>query len=108
MPTINLKKSIKKPPQPGRKNGDSFYNTPQWKNLRNRYIREHPYCQMCLEDGHVVEAEEVHHIKPFLEGTTEEEKWSLLTDEDNLMSLCKDHHHQVHNEKKKFNKASLP
>ena len=42
--------------------------------------------------------DEVHHIKPILQGKTDEEKMELATDYDNLVGLCEFHHHLRHNE----------
>lgn len=104
MPTINKLKKVKEKQVPYKhegKRGSKFYNTIQWKNLRNRYIKEHPFCEICESKGIVKLAEEVHHKEEFLKGTTEEDKWNLLLDEDNLMSLCSDCHHEIHNEERK-------
>lgn len=79
-----------------------YYNTPQWKNLRNSYIREYPICEVCnmlniTEDYNPVKpSEEVHHIIPFLSMATDEERKDTLLDEDNLIALCKKHHRDIH------------
>ena len=104
MPTINKNKKIREKPTQYKHEGNQgskYYNTKQWNNLRNRYIKEHPFCEMCLEEGKVKLAEQVHHKTEFLSGLTEEERWQLLTDEDNLQSLCSECHHKIHNEKRK-------
>lgn len=78
-----------------------YYNSMQWRNLRNYYIHTHPLCERCYNIyGRSVPAEEVHHKKEFLKGQTEQERWQLLTDPDNLMSLCSACHHEIHNERK--------
>lgn len=81
-----------------RVNGKSMYNSIHWQKLRNMYIHEHPLCERCLANGRSVAAEEVHHKKPFSTGATIDERWSLLLDVNNLMSLCKDCHHAIHND----------
>ena len=97
MPTISKKRHHKKRPYVNPQQTTlRYYNTPQWKNLRNRYIKEHPFCEMCLEKGIVKSAEEVHHIVPFGTGATEEERWNLLTSESNLLSLCIPCHKKIH------------
>ena len=68
-----------------------FYNTTIWINLRSRWLREHPFCEVC---EHL--ATDVHHRKEFLKGKTLQEQWELFTDEDNLVSLCDKCHHDVH------------
>ena len=77
-------------------NSAKYYNSIQWKRLRNYYIRRHPLCEECLSKGIVKPAEEVHHKLIILGGITEEERWERLTNEDNLMSLCKECHDKIH------------
>ena len=103
MPTINRNRIHHKELPYKHENNKShlYYNTKQWKNLRNYYIRRNPLCEICLSKGIVKPAEEVHHIRPFMMGTTDEERYKLLTDEDNLMSLCRECHDEVH---RKLNK----
>ena len=61
-----------------------------WKRIRDRYVKEHPLCEMCLKEGRYTPVEEVHHIKPVSQGGTHAR--------DNLMSLCRHHHEAVHHE----------
>ena len=63
----------------------------QWKKIRDRYVKIHPLCEMCLKEGKSVLVDEVHHIKPLSEGGTH--------DENNLMSLCKSCHEKIHRER---------
>ena len=92
------KDRIKVKPTPYIHNNKSreFYNTTIWINLRSRWLREHPFCQICEEAGRTTLATDVHHIKNFLSGVDDDEKWKLFTDEDNLMSLCDSCHHAIH------------
>ena len=53
----------------------------QWQRIRDRYIAEHPLCEICEKHGKTTPAEEVHHIKPLSDGGTH--------DVSNLMALCK-------------------
>ncbi len=106
MPTINRIKKIEVKQVPYKHNGKQgtkYYNSLQWKNLRNRYIKENPFCERCLSKGIVRLAEEVHHKEEFLKGISEEDKWNLLLNEDNLMSLCSECHHEIHNNERKKN-----
>ena len=41
-------------------------------------------------------ATDVHHVRAFLTGSDDTEKWKLFTDEDNLVSLCDSCHHNIH------------
>lgn len=63
----------------------------QWKKIRDRYVKIHPLCEICLKEGKSVLVDEVHHIKPLSEGGTH--------DENNLMSLCKSCHEKIHRER---------
>lgn len=101
MPTIN-KQPRKKPDYT--KRGDNIlaakiYNTPQWKNLRKIKLMSNPVCEMCLEQGKVSPTEEIHHITPILTGKDELEMMDLAFNYDNLISLCKECHHSLHNKK---------
>ena len=78
-----------------------YYNTVQWHNLRDRYIKEHPFCEECAKDNIITIAQEVHHKYEFLNGNTDEERTNLLLDEDNLMSVCRKCHRKIHNERHK-------
>lgn len=61
-----------------------------WKRIRDKYVMEHPFCEMCFNRGIIVEAEEVHHKKPLSEGGTH--------DRSNLIALCKPCHSRIHAE----------
>lgn len=74
-----------------------FYNTTIWINLRSRWLRDHPFCVACEREDKTTLATDVHHLRNFLSGVDDDEKWRLFTDEDNLVSLCDRHHHMVHN-----------
>lgn len=60
-----------------------------WKRIRDRYIKAHPLCERCLNNGNgkILPALEVHHIKPLSMGGTH--------DEDNLMALCSSCHSTI-------------
>lgn len=57
-----------------------------WRQLRERFIHQHPLCLFCEEAGHVVAAEVVDHIVSFTD------RPELRLDWGNLRSLCKDCH----------------
>lgn len=61
-----------------------------WKRIRDRYVMEHPLCEMCLKEGRLTPVEEVHHIIPVSQGGTH--------DRSNLMSLCQSCHTKIHME----------
>lgn len=60
----------------------------EWRKCRNTFIREHPLCDMCQQEGKVVPAEHVHHIVPLEEG-------GARLDWENLQSLCKACHNMI-------------
>ena len=101
MPTLNLQKKTKKEINqrnehtPNRELRHKYYNAPEWKKLRETYIKEHPLCEDCLNEGKVVPAEDIHHIRsPFQNGECNK---ALLLDYNNLMALCKQCHNKRHN-----------
>lgn len=101
MPTINKQRIREKQVQYRHNNVSAqYYNTSAWRNLRNYYIKRHPLCEECMKNGKVKAAEEVHHIKEFLRGKTDEERYLLLTDESNLMSVCRKCHIKIHSRRK--------
>ena len=61
---------------------------PLWQKIQAMYIREHPLCEQCLQEGRLVEAVHVHHKKPLAEGGTNETS--------NLIALCKPCHSRIH------------
>lgn len=63
------------------------YNS-AWKKIRDRYIKAHPLCELCLAEGRYTPAVLVHHKKPLADGGTNEES--------NLMSLCFSCHEIIH------------
>lgn len=78
-----------------RKLRQKAYNTTAWQKLRKSYIKLQPLCEKCLEKGTVRAAENVHHKRsPFIAG---EINYSLLLDPDNLQSLCRECHAEIHN-----------
>ena len=61
-----------------------------WKRIRDRYVKMHPLCELCLKEGRLTPVQEVHHIKPVSQGGTH--------DRNNLMSLCQSCHTRLHHE----------
>jgi 5-methylcytosine-specific restriction protein A len=96
MPTITRLKDLKKHTPHNRKQSYKYYSSKQWRMLRDAYIRQNPLCEVCLKDNIITAAEHVHHIQPFLNGLTDEQRWSLLLDKDNLMSVCRKCHSEIH------------
>lgn len=98
-----LQEKIKKEQQERHKNtyhdkeNHIYYGKKAWKELRNSYIADHPVCEIHLKYDIYKPATEVHHKYIWSHGKTEEDKWRLLLDPMNLMSLCTECHKEVHN-----------
>lgn len=97
MPTLNIKPKETKPQHhnsDARKLRMEAYNNTSWKKLRDTYIKQNPLCELCLIDGKVTPATDVHHKQsPFKNGAI---NYQLLNDIENLQSLCKECHGKVH------------
>ena len=78
------------------KKWNRFYQAPEWKSLRQWKIIKNPICETHLKYGIVVPATSIHHKHPFGFGETEEEKWKLLLDPLNLISVCESCHDEFH------------
>lgn len=73
-----------------------YYQSGKWKTLRAKKYNDMPICEVCLKEGIVKQADEVHHLVPYGSGTTEQDKWRLLLDYNNLCSCCSRHHDMFH------------
>jgi len=60
----------------------------RWQKARKIYLREHPLCVKCLEEGQVTAATVVDHIIPH------KGDYGLFWDVDNWQSLCERHHNE--------------
>ena len=63
----------------------------RWRKIRDLYIAKNPLCEICLEAGLFVPADEVHHIRSIDDGGTHAE--------DNLKSLCQSCHTKTRSDK---------
>lgn len=85
----------------------TFYNSKDWKLLKEAYKIKHPYCEMCQEEAKqegkytIQLTEEIHHKEPIQTptGWLRRLKWS------NLIALCHKHHNIQHNRFKKRKKT---
>ena len=93
MPTIKLQK--RKPPEVtvNKTAYQGIYNTRRWKKLRELKFRNNPVCEECEKIGITRQTEEVHHRIPFDIGDLNIE---LAYDYDNLIALCAECHHRIH------------
>lgn len=76
----------------------AMYRTPEWRALRARHLRSHPWCVYCLQQGHQVRGTVVDHRIPHRGDRT------LFLDAKNLQTCCKDHHDAV---KQKLEKSGV-
>ena len=76
-----------------------IYNSERWRSLRAWKFACNPLCEICQKAGKTVPAEDVHHITPFMSTNDSVERKRLAYDYDNLMSLCKQCHRNIHNER---------
>lgn len=89
----NQKKSI------NREERQKIYYSTKWRKLRNAHLQQHPLCELCLKDGKVVPAIDVHHIISFMSTDDPLKRLYLAYNPDNLMSLCKECHQKIHNKR---------
>lgn len=68
-----------------------------WKRIRDKYVSQHPFCEVCYERGVLVKTEEVHHKIPLSEGGTH--------DKSNLIALCKSCHSSIHAKNGRFTRG---
>jgi 5-methylcytosine-specific restriction protein A len=61
-----------------------FYNSPEWKKLRNLKLSMNPLCEHCEKEGKLTPATVCDHIVPIREG-------GAKLDINNLQSLCRYH-----------------
>ena len=82
---------------------DKFYNSRPWRKLRLKALeRDHNECQLCKKNPEVnkiVLANTVHHIKEV------KDRPDLAMDLDNLVSLCRNCHEEIHERLSKANEA---
>ncbi|WP_291580925.1 HNH endonuclease signature motif containing protein [Bacteroides sp.] len=98
MPTIFRPKKTQK------KTGDLYdaerrkiYNSERWRRLRAWKFVCNPLCEVCLSKDVITPAEDIHHIVSFMSTDDPDRRIILAYDFDNLRSLCKKCHQEVHN-----------
>lgn len=64
-----------------------FRGSSEWKKLRKEIINRDKHCLICGSHDNL----EAHHIIPL------DIMWDLRNDKSNIITLCKQHHNQVHN-----------
>ena len=84
-----------------------IYNSREWKELRIQKLRANPLCERCEQQGFVRSAHSVHHITPIETAATMGEMRRLAFNPANLMSLCDECHHKIHEEMRSFDPANV-
>ena len=74
-----------------------IYNTSLWHRMRLAKLREDPLCEICLMEGRTTLADQVHHLRSFLEAENLEERDKLAFDSNNFCSICQECHNMIHN-----------
>lgn len=79
-----------------RKERQAIYQTKEWIELREAKLMQNPLCEICLEQGKITFATDVHHKDSFMnyDGYFRVAKAFAF---DNLQSLCRECHNNVHN-----------
>ena len=84
----------------------TFYNSKDWKLLKEAYKNKHPYCELCQEEAKkqnkytIQITEEIHHKEPIQTPTG----WLRRLEWSNLIALCHIHHNIMHDRFKKRRK----
>lgn len=71
-------------------------NSREWRETRTRKLQRNPLCEEHYKDGRIVAASVVHHIVEVESGQTEDECRRLCFDINNLESLCRECHAEIH------------
>lgn len=59
-----------------------------WRRARAGFLRSHPWCRMCAEEGRQVRAEHVHHATPHRGDR------AIFWDKSRWVPLCQSHHNR--------------
>jgi len=60
--------------------------SPLWSSVRKQHLKRFPMCAVCGKKGSLLRPISVHHLIPFHMDKSQELR------EENLLSVCKDHH----------------
>lgn len=94
MPTLQ-KPSKQKSRTFNRQDRQKVYQSAKWKKLRQAKLMANPLCEVCLANGIIKPAIDVHHIDSFM-NYTGNKRLQLAYDYANLQSLCKECHSEIH------------
>ncbi len=75
------------------KEADAFYKSYAWQKCRTTVLERDGYlCQVCIREDRPIPADTVHHIIHL------KDDFSKALDENNLISVCRDCHRDLHPE----------
>ena len=74
-------------------------NSKRWREVRDHKLTLNPLCEMCEAEGIVTPARDVHHIIEVESAKSIGEMASLCYNLNNLQSLCRAHHNEIHRRK---------
>lgn len=78
----------------------AFYSGKTWQDTRNAYKKyKHGLCELCLMEGKYNSGEIVHHRIPLSPDNINNP--SITLDWSNLQLLCREHHSQIHDRRKR-------
>lgn len=78
------------------RNYHKLLSSGRWRELRRRYLSDHPICQRCESLGKTTLATCVHHILPVESQVTPYEMERVAYDYTNLEALCDACHEERH------------
>lgn len=81
-----------------REERQKFYQSEDWRNLRNYVLSQEPFCRKCKSEGYLIIAQEVDHIVDIVDDP------SKILDINNLQPLCKNCHSRKTMKKTQKNK----
>jgi len=100
MAYINLppKRKDNRPKTPEKQERLKYYLSTTWRRLRQQKVKDSPLCERCLAQGRVEPMRDVHHLVKWYQFKTEEARYRMFTEWDNLYSVCKSCHWELDNE----------
>ena len=70
---------------------DRLYSSARWRKLTRAFLRMHPVCDLCTQEGQTYEATIVHHLVEYRPGDPDAAFWLGP-----FQAVCKKHHLQIH------------
>lgn len=98
MPTLQ-KPSKQRSRTFNRADRQKVYQSAKWQRLRKAKLMQNPLCEECLAKGIVKPAVDIHHIDSFM-NYTGNMRLQKAYDFNNLQSLCKECHSELHKSNK--------